>query len=404
VVCLAAIVLALAAGAPLLSSGISSSARPSPSPRHYSFPTFDNPQTQAIWTPPPTSVSVDTARPSAPAGEPTQARIGPFAATGSMATAREGHTATLLAGGAVLIAGGEDGSTWFASAELYNPKTGTFRRTGSMRTTRVHHSATLLRDGKVLIAGGSGDTKAELYDPKTGAFRLTGPMVATRKGHTATLLSDGRVLIAGGTDGFQALDSAEIYDPRTGRFSPTGSMFTPRLDGTATLLKDGLVLIAGGQNGGSLAAAELFYPENGAFNPVGSLNVARYADTATLLDDGRVLIAGGFLNDATTAQALDSAELYDPASRTFTLTNPMTARHDFGAATRLSDGRVMIAGGAHDGPDMQDAVDLYDPIGGTFSSAVMVEPRQMLTVTLLGNGDVLIAGGSGDASAELYHL
>ena len=135
---------------------------------------------------------------------------GTFAATGNMVTARFQHTATLLPGGRVLIAGGdssyEAGESTEASAELYDPATGKFSPTGSMTTARDSHTATLLPNGKVLIAGGGPRIQgvgyslasAQLYDPVTGTFTATGNMSIERTGHTATLLNNGKVLIAGG--------------------------------------------------------------------------------------------------------------------------------------------------------------------------------------------------------------
>src|SRR6266849_4955200 len=86
------------------------------------------------------------------AGAPFQ-----FEETGSLATARELHIATLLPNGKVLVAGGSGSSGALAGAELYDLATGTWTAIGSLVTARVRHTATLLRDGKVLVAGGSDD-------------------------------------------------------------------------------------------------------------------------------------------------------------------------------------------------------------------------------------------------------
>jgi hypothetical protein len=170
-----------------------------------------------------------------------------FTVTGSMATERANHSATLLNSGKVLITGGVDNSgNVLATAELFDPSSGTFSSTGSMSTTRTGHTATLLASGKVLVAGGcdSGGTclsSAELYDPTTGLFTATGSMGTVRTAHTATLLQSNKVLIAGGNTA-----SAELYDPVSGTFSSTGAMGTIRSGHTATLLTSGKVLVAGG--------------------------------------------------------------------------------------------------------------------------------------------------------------
>jgi hypothetical protein len=177
--------------------------------------------------------------------------------------ARSSHTATLLANGKILLAGGQGtGGTPLASAELYDPAVGIWTSTGSMSSARAEHTATLLPNGKVLVAGGKGSgwvsqDGAELYDPTTGTWSSTGSLTVARAWHTATLLPSGDVLAVGGYGSSSYLDSAELYDPATGSWRGTDSMGNVRGLASATLLLDGQVLVAAG-TGGVRTSAELF--------------------------------------------------------------------------------------------------------------------------------------------------
>jgi len=245
---------------------------------------------------------------------------GTWTDTGSLATARWFHTATLLPNGQVLVAGGEKGGRPHLivdTAELYDPATGMWRATGSMTTGRYLHTATLLPNGLVLVAGsaqpGGSLASAELYDPATGVWAATGSMTTRRMLHTATLLPNGQVLVAGGFREFLVtwLSSAELYDPVTGVWTPTGSMTTARGEHTATLLPNGQVLVAGGDGPHfDLASAELYDPATGMWTATDSMATARYVHTATLLPNGQVLVAGGRADDGT---SVSSAELYESA-------------------------------------------------------------------------------------------
>ena len=304
-----------------------------------------------------------------------------FTPAGFLAAARGYDTATRLVDGRVLIAGGNPQQWQFngpflASAELFDPKTGTFSPTGALATARNLQTATLLADGRVLIAGGNDRqahalVSAELYDPKTGTFSPTGSLVAARGFHTATLLADGRVLITGGAaNGWNGnfMASAELHDPETGTFTATGSMADPRGNHTAILLADGRVLITGGTGDGttSHASAELYDPKTGTFTATGSMAARTFHD-ATKLGDGRVLVTGGdpagWLYDG---PFLASADIYDPKTGTFTETGSMASRRTYHTATLLADGRVLVTAGYGDTGPLASA-EIYDPKTGTFA-------------------------------------
>src|SRR2546426_942401 len=280
---------------------------------------------------------------------------------------RAEHTATLLASGTVLIAGGRDAADQpLASAEIYDPATGGYTLLASPLPAPVWgHTATRLDDGTVLIAGGQRGARyrraAQLFDPASDTFAALTPMSTPRGRHTATLLRDGRVVVIGGTDGVGPLASLEIYDPTTRTFSLAPSaLAVARQDHTATLLPDGQVLVAGGSDSsGALESGELYDPMAGTVSPAGPLNVPRTLASAALLLDGTVLVAGG---QTTTSSDLDSAEIYDAATNTFArLASPMgTARSGHLGVQLLPNGKGLISGGTSGGPPGPRAA-VYDP-------------------------------------------
>jgi hypothetical protein len=362
-----------------------------------------------------------------------------FVATGAMTAARMFAASTIIghtffaAGGALETFKwnnpGKDLTITFAplaNAESFSETTGKFSAAANMLSvTRMGATATLFSGGplagKVLIVGGINMlgnvlTSAEIYDPVSGTFTVTsGSLHTGRYIHDATLLANNDVLITGGLQDNQGntLDSAEIFDPGTGAFTVVGPMHDQRFEHTTTLLPDNTVLVAGGYSttqGNTLTSAEVYNPTMQTFTAVGSMTQMRGFHTATLLGNGNVLIAGGFSADEVTISppsadglrlagifgfTAKSAELYDPATQTFsciggpgkqfanyvgfpTCASTMIVPHAAHSAILLPSGSplagdVLIAGGfssvvAHKFPPPSKVAEIYDPVKNAFSS------------------------------------
>ncbi len=345
-----------------------------------------------------------------------------------MHTARLIHTATLLNNGKVLVAGGQDASfSATASAELFDPVTGTWKAIGSMTTPRVGHTATLLPDGRVLVAGGEvppgkATSSAEIYDPRTETWRLTENMKTSRASHFAILITSGllsgNVLVGGGyknSGGEDELDIAELFNPSTGQWVNTGRLKLARYLGSSSsiTLPNGSIMIAGG----SICCPYQWLNEAEVYNPVSQTWTPTKSKTtpangaAILLPDGKVLVAGGSAGTQPDAVGVANAELFEPATGTWTATASMSTDRESHTVTLLPNGQVLAAGGYSGGwgicNDLGNA-ELYNPGTGTWSSTGnMTAARRIHKATLLPNGQVLVTGGldcQGNvfSSAELY--
>jgi photosystem II stability/assembly factor-like uncharacterized protein len=178
------------------------------------------------------------------------------------------------------------------------------------------------------------------------ANALVGNMSTARYGrHTVTVLNDGSALIAGGDDaggGSGSISLCERFDPVTNLFSPTGSMTVRREDHTATLLQDGRVVVTGGMQSfyiGSqtLNSSEIYDPSTGTWTPAADMQFARRNSSAALLPDGRVLVIGGQEGGGSTV-----GEIFDPTRNVFTTTAPLPVAQRPSSATTLLDGSVLV--------------------------------------------------------------
>jgi Galactose oxidase, central domain/Kelch motif len=223
-------------------------------------------------------------------------------------------------------------------------------------------------DASVSLDGPS--VSADLFG--AGSWTPTGTMNEGRFGETATLLPDGHVLVAGGSpSGGEIPSTSEVYDPTSRRWTAAGTMIAGSAQGhSATLLPDGRVLVAGGDQVGPghppQNSAQLYDPVTRTWTATGSMLNSRSHHVAVPLPDGRVLVAGGTGSDY---RALAQAEVYDPATGTWTATGDMLAARAGPSGSLLPDGTLLVVGrSSADGLETQSA-ELYEPRSGAWTAA-----------------------------------
>lgn len=233
-------------------------------------------------------------------------------------------------------------------------------------------------------------TATVVIHPDAGSVILGPALTVERGGHTATLLNSGKVLLAGGDSTGVA---AEIYDPGTNSFAPTGNMVVPRYFHQAVLLSNGKVLLVCGEYGSQYPftaspGADLYDPASGTFSSASAMiTPGRDSCTATALQNGKVLIAGGY--NTTTQLPMADAELYDPVANQFTSVGNMTVARNGQTATLLNNGKVLLAGGERTAaaPGYTASAELFDPATDTFA------PTGDATVPIAGQHAILLPSG-----------
>jgi hypothetical protein len=225
---------------------------------------------------------------------------------------------------------------------------------------------------------------------------LASQLVVAHINGVSIRLGNGKVLILGGT-----VTTAELFDPLTNTFSATGSMVAQRTAPAVVLLKNGKVLVMGGQRNQAgypaIQSAELYDPATGLFTATGDMAYARLGAMAVLLDNGKVLIAGG----KSSSTYHQSAELYDPTTGVFSAASGMNEQRAYATAVLLSNGNVLVVGGEHLVSGVAQRIKtatIYDVdviVGGwwTSVSSSMNTARSEAMFVSLSDGRVLIIGG-----------
>lgn len=373
----------------------------------------------------------------------------PLAGNSALATARAFATALwnrrLNAGAAdVVVAGGGNGTltaaTGLQSSEVFAFRTHATTAGPNLTVARALHTATELLDGRYLLAGGADGLGAvtatcEIYDPATNSFTATAPMATPRILHAAARLPDGRVLVAGGTSSLvdvttaitSVLASAEIWNPTTGLWTSAAAIGGPRLGPALTTLSTGRVMCSGGVQVGflfgipisasSVTTVQLYNPTTNSWAAGAAMPQARagHQYNQVTLNDNRVLMSGGVvvpsLLGATNATPTNGAEVYNPATNTWTVAN-MAAARSLHSATLLADGRVAVCGGAQGtftAPLSIDGVEVFNPATNSFAAATpLLAPRAGQAAVLLPDGILVLLGGQdaigSTAAIETLHF
>jgi hypothetical protein len=348
----------------------------------------------------------------------------------ALAGGRTFATATVLATGQVLIAGGQDAAgAARGDAVVYQAGVGSSGQV-ALQAARRAHTATLLPGGKILLAGGYGSANqplasAELFSPETGVTSLASQgFQQARADHRAALLPSGRVLISGGvaTSGGDPIATALLYAPAAGTWSDAGSIGQGRTGHTATPFSFQVgslscldcALVVGGRGGASvpaMAAPMIFEGRSGTWTAAsadgytpGEALLPRRDHAAVLLPSGSILIVGG---TSETGAALASTQEYDPRTNRWKTRSPLASARARHQATVLSTGKVLVTGGVDrdaGGVPVLSA-ELYDPYTDRWTTVgATVLPHEGGCAVVLPDRTALVIGGlgAGGASVERF--
>jgi Galactose oxidase, central domain len=266
-----------------------------------------------------------------------------------------------------------------------------------MHEARFAHTATLLDNGTVLVTGGLSRNTAEIYDPLTGTWRYTAhPMNAARLAHSAVKLSNGKVLIFGGQADASGtpVGSAELYDPASDSFVLVRSPNGQHAPLGALLLNDGRAMVASGSLpycGTTPLVPEIYDPGSDTWSQTPTMAVGPDPRVVKVADGSLLAFGGGSCPPYATVSR------YNPATNTVSQMSPMLVPRLEHTITVLGNGKILVAAGS-DPSFVTNSTEIYDPLaapaGQSQYAGPLTDARRTHTATLLPNGDVLVTGGT----------
>ncbi|WP_257459828.1 Kelch repeat-containing protein [Archangium lipolyticum] len=280
------------------------------------------------------------------------------------------------------------------------------------------HAAVRLPDGRVLLMGGR---QAEVVEMKTTLFWEPGdrrfhegpPLLVARSGPIARLLPDGAVLVLGSDfdDDMERGTRAELLRPGASAWEPAGQ--TVRLFHTGPVCVSGnRVVIAGGRdNGFGFAiidgvhyappldqATEIWERESLSWRTASPLTQSRDEAQGVTLSDGRILVVGGWHE----GQPLTSAEVWDPRTESWSPTGELALPRSGFTLTALPDGRAAVSGGLTGSFENTGSVEIWDPVRGEWAPGPsLAVPRSGHRVVEVGGGTFLVVSSTRDSAGGL---
>jgi len=247
----------------------------------------------------------------------------------------------------IVACGGWDGDHPLSSAELFDPSRGEWTPLPPMPEARRDHGAAVLGDSLYAIGGWALDpyySSVTRLDLRTMSW-LPAPPLSSPRGWPGVAVLNGQIYCAGGYDERdKAVNLVERFSPQSNRWERVASLDQKR-GGCGLVALNGVLYAIGGYDGDKpLKSVEKFDPRENKWRKAGSLGLGRREDLShsCTIYNGAILLMGG---QGEGEQVMDSGEIYNAASDSWTPTPTRLCRGKRGLSLAVVGGVVFGVGG-----------------------------------------------------------